>query len=174
MKEPWGKCIIQYWLLKSTHKCKQSKHYYIFLFYEKRMTCVLVCYLDFIPGLTSTTLSDTCTTRMVTSPDSGWLWRFRKSLTLVSRKLPNFVWGNPVWRQAGHHIFYFRLRVFNNYQKSRKKNIYQTTERKALTASKGAPSGGCWRFKDSIQYLQIEYKQVIDETDHIIYYILYT
>lgn len=34
-------------------------------------------YLDFMPGLTSTTLSETWTTRMVTSPDSGWLWRLR-------------------------------------------------------------------------------------------------
>lgn len=34
-------------------------------------------YLDFMPGLTSTTLSDTWTTRMVTSPDSGWGCRLR-------------------------------------------------------------------------------------------------
>lgn len=57
-------------------------------------------YLDFMPGLTSTTLSETWTTRMVTSPDSGWLWRFTKSFTRVSRKLPNFVCGNPVGEQC--------------------------------------------------------------------------
>lgn len=57
-------------------------------------------YLDFMPGLTSTTLSETWTTRMVTSPDSWWFWRFTKSFTRVSRKLPNFVCGNPVVEQC--------------------------------------------------------------------------
>ena len=34
-------------------------------------------HLDFMPGLTSTTLSETCTTRMVMSPDSGWFCLLR-------------------------------------------------------------------------------------------------
>lgn len=62
--------------------------------------CILLLYLDFMPGLTSTTLSETWTTRIKTSPASGWVWRFKKSFTLVSRKLPNFVWGNPVWQKS--------------------------------------------------------------------------
>lgn len=44
-------------------------------------------------------------------------------------------------KQGSTFLFWFI--VFNNYQKSTKKNIYQTTERKALTASIDAPSGGC-------------------------------
>lgn len=47
MKEPWGKCIIQYWLLKSTHKCKQGKHYYIFHYlWEENDLCI-----SLLPGL---------------------------------------------------------------------------------------------------------------------------
>lgn len=133
---------------------------------KKSMTCVLVCYLDFIPGLTSTTLSDTCTTRMVTSPDSGWLWRFRKSLTLVSRKLPNFVWGNPVWMASRAAHFYFIL--FNNYQKSTKKNI-SNNRKHSSNSQYRCPKWRLFGHKDSIEYLQEEYKQVVDETDHIIY-----
>ncbi|TNN51367.1 hypothetical protein EYF80_038404 [Liparis tanakae] len=37
-----------------------------------------------MPGLTSATLSETWTTRMETSPAPMWLWRFRKSFTLIS------------------------------------------------------------------------------------------
>lgn len=52
-------------------------------------------YLAFIPGFTSTVLSDACTTLTVTSPASGWFCRFRKSLTLFSKKVPSLVAGNP-------------------------------------------------------------------------------
>lgn len=56
---------------------------------------IILSDLDFMPGLTSTTLSETWTTRTVTSPDSGWLCRFRKSLTRVSKYMPSLVCGSP-------------------------------------------------------------------------------
>lgn len=51
--------------------------------------------LAFMPGLTSTVLSEAWTTRTVTSPDSGWFCRLRKSFTRFSRKVPSLVDGNP-------------------------------------------------------------------------------
>lgn len=52
-------------------------------------------YLAFMPGLTSTVLSEAWTTLTVTSPDSGWFCRLRKSFTRFSRKVPSLVDGNP-------------------------------------------------------------------------------
>lgn len=135
---------------------------------KKRMTRVSVCYLDFIPGLTSTTLSDTCTTRMVTSPDSGWLCRFRKSLTRVSRKLPNFVWGNPVWvaSRAAHFIL---VSCVQHLSKEHKEKYLSDNGKKSSNGQYRCPKWGLFGHKDSIEYLHKEYKQMVDETDHIIY-----
>ena len=55
----------------------------------------IIRYLAFMPGLTSTVLSEAWTTLTVTSPDSGWFCRLRKSFTRFSRKVPSLVDGNP-------------------------------------------------------------------------------
>lgn len=55
----------------------------------------ITTYLAFMPGLTSTVLSEAWTTRTVTSPDSGWFCRLRNSFTRFSRKVPSLVDGNP-------------------------------------------------------------------------------
>lgn len=52
-------------------------------------------HLAFMPGFTSTVLSEAWTTLTVTSPDSGWFCRLRKSFTRFSRKVPSLVDGNP-------------------------------------------------------------------------------
>lgn len=54
--------------------------------------------LDFIPGLTSTVLSELATTLTKTSPASGWFWRRRNLFTLSSRWFPKRVVCSPATR----------------------------------------------------------------------------
>lgn len=51
--------------------------------------------LDFIPGLTSTVLSELATTLTKTSPASGWFWRRRNLFTLSSKWFPKRVVCSP-------------------------------------------------------------------------------
>lgn len=51
---------------------------------------------DFIPGLTSTVLSELATTRTKTSPASGWFCRLKNLLTRSSKWFPNRVVCSPV------------------------------------------------------------------------------
>lgn len=52
-------------------------------------------YLDFIPGLTSTVLSELATTRTNTSPASGWFCLFKYLFTRSSMYDPSLVVCNP-------------------------------------------------------------------------------
>ena len=71
-------------------------------------------YLAFMPGLTSTVLSEAWTTRTVTSPDSGWFCRLRNSFTRFSRNVPSLVDGSPRNLQVTSsgvtkvHIYYYQ------------------------------------------------------------------
>ena len=56
-------------------------------------------YLDFINGLTMTTLSILLTIRIVTYPASLFSF-FKKSFTLCSINRPRFDWGNPKTNQS--------------------------------------------------------------------------
>lgn len=57
-------------------------------------------YLDFMPGLISTFLSELATTRTNTSPASGWFCLFKYLFTLSSMYVPNLVDCNPLQRPA--------------------------------------------------------------------------
>lgn len=57
--------------------------------------------LDFIPGLTSTVLSELATTLTKTSPASGWFWRRRNLFTLSSKWFPKRVVCSPAGEGKG-------------------------------------------------------------------------
>lgn len=63
----------------------------------KRIAFVIInrTNLDFIPGLTSTVLSELATTLTKTSPASGWFWRRRNLFTLSSKWFPKRVVCSP-------------------------------------------------------------------------------
>lgn len=66
-----------------------------------RPLCICPCvYLAFMPGLTSTVLSELATTRTNTSPASGWFCLFKYLFTLSSIYVPNRVDCNPVNTQT--------------------------------------------------------------------------
>lgn len=59
-------------------------------------------YLAFMPGLTSTVLSELATTLTNTSPASGWFCLFKYLFTRSSMYVPNRVTGNPDIRTRAH------------------------------------------------------------------------
>lgn len=63
--------------------------------------------LDFIPGLTSTVLSELATTLTKTSPASGWFWRRKNLFTRSSKWFPKRVVWSPKsseWTGSGRAV----------------------------------------------------------------------